>query len=59
MDAHVVFGPLADFMADPTIEEIWINSPERIFIARAGKSQLTNLVFTADQVRALVERSLI
>jgi pilus assembly protein CpaF len=59
MDAGVVFGPLADFMSDPTIEEIWINSPERIFVAKAGKSQLTNLVFTADQVRALVERSLI
>lgn len=59
VDAGVVFGPIADFMADPEIEEIWINSPERIFIARAGKSHLTNLVLSAEQVKALIERSLI
>ena len=59
MDAGVVFGPIAQFMADPGIEEIWINSPERIFIARAGKSHLTNLVLTSEQVKALIERALI
>jgi len=37
MDPEVVFGPIADLIADPTIEEIWINSPERIFVARAGQ----------------------
>ncbi len=42
MDIEVTFGPLAQFMRDDTVEEIWINSPERIFIARAGKSELTN-----------------
>jgi pilus assembly protein CpaF len=45
-------------MSDPTIEEVWINSPERIFIARAGKSELTNLLLTADEVRNIVERAL-
>ena len=45
-------------MADPTIEEIWINSPHRIFIARAGVSQLTNLVLKQQDVRDLVERLL-
>ena len=59
MDPDVVFGPIAEFIRDPTVEEIWINSPERIFIARAGKSELTNLVLSADDVRQLVDRTLI
>ena len=45
-------------MSDPTIEEIWINSPHRIFVAKAGVSQLTNLVLTAQDIRVLVERLL-
>jgi len=52
------FGPLAALMADPTVEEIWINSPHRIFIARAGVSQLTNLVLQQQDVHDLVERLL-
>lgn len=52
------FGPLAGLMADPTIEEVWINSPHRIFIARAGVSQLTNLVLKQQDIRDLVERLL-
>ena len=59
MDPAIVFGPLAEFMADPTIEEIWINSPERIFIARNGKSELSNLVLNAEAVRQLIDRTLL
>lgn len=59
MNPDVVFGPIADLIADPTVEEIWINAPERIFVARAGKSQLINLVLTADAVKQLVDRTLI
>jgi pilus assembly protein CpaF len=59
MDPSVVFGPIADLIADPTVEEIWINAPERIFIARAGKSHLINLVLTSDSVKQLVDRALI
>ena len=33
-------GALQPFIEDPTIEEIWINLPARIFIARNGKSEL-------------------
>lgn len=58
MDTAVVFGPIADFMEDDSIEEVWINSPERIFIARAGKSQLTNLVLNSESVKQLVDRLL-
>ena len=59
MDPNVVFGPIAHLIADPSIEEIWINSPERIFIAQAGKSQLVNLILTSDSVKQLVDRALI
>jgi pilus assembly protein CpaF len=52
------FGKLAELIEDPTIEEIWINSPHRIFVARSGVSELTNLVMSALEVRELVERLL-
>ena len=57
-DATKEFGPFSELMADPTIEEIWINSPHRIFIARAGISQLTNMVLNQQDIRDLVERLL-
>lgn len=59
MEMDVAFGPIASFISDITVEEIWINSPQRIFIARAGRSELTNLLLTADDVRQLVDRLLI
>ena len=37
------FGPLQKLIEDDSIEEIWINTPNRVFVARAGKSELTNL----------------
>ena len=54
-----VFGPLTEFIEDSTVEEIWINSPERIFIARGGRSELTMLLLSSEQVRNLVERLLL
>ena len=52
------FGPLQRYLDDPEIEEIWINAPSRVFIARAGMSELTSLVLTDREVRELVERML-
>jgi pilus assembly protein CpaF len=34
IDISVTYGPIFPFISDPTIEEIWINTPERIFVAR-------------------------
>jgi pilus assembly protein CpaF len=59
MDPDIVFGPIAELMSDPTVEEIWINSPQRIFVAKNGQSQLINLVLTSDSVRQLIDRALI
>ncbi|WP_257424036.1 ATPase, T2SS/T4P/T4SS family [Nocardioides carbamazepini] len=52
------FGPLQPFLDDPTVEEVWINSPDRVFVARRGRHELTNLVLTEAQVAELVERML-
>ena len=52
------FGPLQPFLDDPAVEEIWINDPSRVFIARNGRHELTNLVLTSAQVQELVERML-
>jgi pilus assembly protein CpaF len=58
LDAVAGFGPLQPFLDDPTIEEIWINEPGRVFVARRGRSELTTLILTAEQVAELVERML-
>jgi pilus assembly protein CpaF len=52
------FGPLQPFLDDPEVEEIWINDPSRVFIARNGRHELTNLMLTSAQVEELVERML-
>jgi pilus assembly protein CpaF len=52
------FGPLQALLDDPAIEEIWINEPDRVFVARDGRPELTPIVLSAEQVRELVERML-
>lgn len=52
------YGPLQIFFDDSDVEEIWINEPSRVFIAKNGKSQLTSVVLADHQVRDLVERML-
>ncbi|MGN6198336.1 CpaF family protein [Humibacter sp.] len=52
------FGPLQPYLDDPTVEEIWINAPDRVFIARDGRSERIDLALTDSQVRDLVERML-
>ncbi|UPO75579.1 MULTISPECIES: CpaF family protein [Arthrobacter] len=57
-DAVAGYGPLQPLLDDPTVEEIWINSPGEVYAARGGRSELTALTLTAEQVRDLVERML-
>lgn len=58
LDSVVGFGPLQTYLDDPSIEEIWINDPARIFVARSGVAELTSTILTAYQVKNLVERML-
>jgi pilus assembly protein CpaF len=58
IDAVAGFGPLQRYFDDPQIEEIWINEPSKVFVARGGVAELTTTILTADEVRDLVERML-
>ncbi|MBW4041895.1 MAG: CpaF family protein [Acidobacteria bacterium] len=53
------FGQLQPLLDDPTVEEIWINAPTRVFVARGGISELTSIVLGEQEVRDLVERMLV
>ena len=52
------FGALQPFLDDPSVEEVWINDPSRVFIARNGRHELTTLMLSTAQVEELVERML-
>ncbi|MET1154657.1 ATPase, T2SS/T4P/T4SS family [Arthrobacter sp.] len=52
------FGALQPLLDDPAIEEIWLNAPSEIYVARNGESELTSVSLTDQQVRDLVERML-
>lgn len=52
-------GPLQPLLDDPGVEEIWINAPTRVFVARGGVQELTPVVLTEQEVRDLVERMLV
>ena len=57
-DSVAGYGPLQKYFDDPDLEEIWINEPSRVFIARGGVAELTTTILTKDAVRDLVERML-
>jgi pilus assembly protein CpaF len=58
VDAVAGLGPLQQYLDDPEVEEIWINEPGRVFVARRGRSELTSTLLSDEQVRDLVERML-
>lgn len=58
LDSVAGFGPLQRFFDDPTVEEIWVNEPGRVFVARAGRSELTTTILGPGVVEDLVERML-
>jgi pilus assembly protein CpaF len=54
----VGFGALTPLVDDPDVEEIWINQPGRVFVARNGEHELTGLVLDEREVEEVVERML-
>jgi pilus assembly protein CpaF len=42
-------GPIQDFLADPEVEEIMVNGPDNIFIARRGKTIRTDKVYIDEE----------
>ncbi|WP_284977178.1 ATPase, T2SS/T4P/T4SS family [Arthrobacter sp. efr-133-TYG-104] len=57
-DAIAGFGPLQPLLDDPSIEEVWINAPQEVYVARNGESELTGIALSDQQVRDLVEKML-
>lgn len=53
-----MLGPLTPLFADDAIEEIWVNAPDRVFVSRGGRSELTSIVMTDSGIRDVVERML-
>ena len=58
LDEVAGFGPLQQYLDDPAVEEVWINEPGKVFVARGGASELTTTILTEEEVRDLVERML-
>lgn len=58
VDAVSGLGPLQRYLDDETVEEIWINSPSAVFVARGGVAELTTTILSDEQVRDLVEQML-
>jgi pilus assembly protein CpaF len=58
VDAVAGLGPLQPYLDDPEVEEIWINAPHQVFVARHGEAELTPTILTPGQVRDLVEQML-
>lgn len=58
LDNVAGLGPLQRYLDDPEIEEIWINEPSQVFVARRGEAELTPTILTTAQVRDLVEHML-
>src|SRR6266536_1722060 len=54
-DRVIGLGPLQGYFDDPEIEEIWINQPDKVFVAKAGRPILTGTVLSEEQVHDLVE----
>ncbi|MGN7947687.1 CpaF family protein [Microbacterium sp. 22215] len=52
------FGALQPLLDDPEIEEIWLNGPESIHVARGGVSERLALRLSDSQLRDVVERML-
>jgi pilus assembly protein CpaF len=57
-DAVAGFGALQRHLDDPEVEEIWVNEPGRVFVAKSGRSELTTTILDEGEVRDLVEKML-
>ena len=52
------FGVLQQFIDDPTVEEVWVNQPNEIFIATSRGHERIETQFSAESLAAIVEKML-
>ncbi|MDY7219523.1 CpaF family protein [Denitrificimonas sp. JX-1] len=59
VDELVGYGPLEVLLRDPSISEILVNGPDRVFVERSGKIQQTDLRFMDNQhLQRVIQRIL-
>ncbi|MFM6971880.1 MAG: CpaF family protein, partial [Rhodoluna sp.] len=59
MNQHIFgFGALQNLIDDSSIEEIWVNSPGKVFVAVAGRSRQIDLTLEQHELESIVERML-
>ncbi|MGD9735873.1 MAG: CpaF family protein [Solirubrobacterales bacterium] len=55
----VGLGPLEELLADPSVEEVMVNGPERVFVERRGVVEATEVRFgDEEELRNAIERIL-
>ena len=55
----VGLGPLEDLLADPRVEEVMVNGPNRVYVERGGRIELTDARFGGEEeLRNAIERIL-
>jgi pilus assembly protein CpaF len=55
----VGLGPLEELLADPEVEEVMVNGPERVYVERRGRIELTEVRFAEEaELRNAIERIL-
>jgi pilus assembly protein CpaF len=52
------YGSLEELLLDPEVEEIWINSPTKVFISKNSQTSALELGLDALAVRQTVEKML-
>ena len=51
------YGPIEDLINDPTVSEIMVNAPDRVYVERSGKLEFTGVRFDDDgHVRKVIDR---
>src|ERR671931_288480 len=56
-DEIIGLGPLEPLLRDDSVSEIMVNGPRQVYIERAGKLELTNVVFqNDDHVMRIIDR---
>jgi pilus assembly protein CpaF len=62
--AHVLrdtvgLGPLEELLADPSVEEVMVNGPDRVYVERAGRIEPADAAFAdEEELRNAIERIL-
>jgi pilus assembly protein CpaF len=55
----VGLGPLEELLADPEVEEVMVNGPDRVYVERGGRIEPTEVCFRDDaELRNAIERIL-